>query len=52
MLDGFEPSTNQLDRRILYEVTGLELFEKEFKGEGSSSDSNSDFNSDSDSDKA
>ena len=39
-MDGFEPigdtDSNQLDRRLLYEVTGLRLFEDEFKGEDSS----------------
>ena len=40
LLDGFEPfgdsASNELDRRLLFEVTGLELFENEFKGEDSS----------------
>ena len=39
MLEGFEPiggtPSEQIDRRLLYEVTGLELFENEFKGEDS-----------------
>ena len=36
MLEGFEPISDKLDRRLLYEVTALELFENEFKGEDSS----------------
>ena len=36
MLEGFEPVSDKLDRRLLYEVTALELFENEFKGEDSS----------------
>ena len=40
LLDGFEPfgdaTSNELDRRLLFEVTGLELFENEFKGDDSS----------------
>ena len=36
MLKGFEPFSDKLDRRLLYEVTALELFENEFKGEDSS----------------
>ena len=36
MLKGFDPVGDQLDRRLLYEVTGLELIEDEFKGEDSS----------------
>ena len=39
LLEGFEPfgdsAYNTLDRRLLYEVTGLELFENEFKDEDS-----------------
>ena len=30
MLDGFEPVENELDRRLLYEVTGLKLNQNEF----------------------
>ena len=45
LLDGFEPlgdtALNELDRRLLFEVAGLELFEDEFKGDDSS-DSDSD----------
>ena len=40
LLDGFEPigdtASNELDRRLLFEVAGLELFENEFKGDDSS----------------
>ena len=36
MLKGFDPVRDALDRRLLYEVTGLELVEDEFKGEDSS----------------
>ena len=31
LLDGFDPLENNQDRRILYEVTGLRLFENEFR---------------------
>ena len=31
LLDGFDPLENDQDRRILYEVTGLRLFENEFR---------------------
>ena len=30
MLDGFEPVDDALDRRLLYEVTGLKLNQDEF----------------------
>ena len=40
LLDGFEPlgdtSLNELDRRLLFEVAGLELFKDEFNGDDSS----------------
>ena len=40
MLEGLEPvgdaPSNILDRRLLFEVTGLELIDDEFKGEDSS----------------
>ena len=40
LLDGFEPlgdtSLNELDRRLLFEVAGLELFKDEFKDDDSS----------------
>ena len=40
LIDGFEPlgdtALNVLDRRLLFEVVGLELFEDEFKGDDSS----------------
>ena len=40
LLDGFEPvgdaASNELDRRLLFEVTGLELFKDEFLGDDSS----------------
>ena len=40
LLDEFEPfgdtASNELDRRLLFEVAGLELFKDEFKGDDSS----------------
>ena len=40
LLEGFEPfgdaASNELDRRLLFKVTGLELFKDEFKGDDSS----------------
>ena len=40
LLEGFEPfgstAENELDRRLLFEVTGLELFKDEFRGDDSS----------------
>lgn len=42
MLDGFEPEgdavSNELDRRLLYEVTGLELIQNEFRGQRANDD--------------
>ena len=37
LLDGFDPSRIETDRRILYEVTGMRLNRDEFRAEGSSS---------------
>lgn len=31
MLSNFEPETSLIDRRILYEVTGLRMHEQEFR---------------------
>lgn len=36
ILDGFDPETDSLDRRILFEVTGFQLREGEFADEGTS----------------
>ena len=36
LLEGFDPMKNQLDRHLLFEVTGLELIKDEFKGDDSS----------------
>ena len=33
MLDGFDAETNEIDRRIYYEVTGRQLVEGEFGNE-------------------
>ena len=45
LLDGFQPigatASNELDRRLLFEVTGFQLYKDEFEGNGSS-DSDSD----------
>ena len=46
LLEGYEPfgdtTSNKVDRRLLFEVTGLQLFENEFKDDTSSeSDSDS-----------
>ena len=35
ILDGFDPNTNEQDRRILYEVTGMQIDINDFKGEES-----------------
>ena len=39
VLDGFDPANNELDRRILYEVTGMRLRSSEFRDEDSSDSS-------------
>ena len=48
LIDGFEPlgdaASNELDRRLLFEIAGVTLFENEFK-----EDNSSDFNSDTES---
>ena len=36
MLDGFEPETDSVDRRLLFEITGYQLREGEFADEGTS----------------
>ncbi len=36
LLNNFEPESDPLDRRILYEVTRMRLNEGEFRNEGSS----------------
>lgn len=36
ILDGFEPEDDVLDRLILFEITGFQLREGEFAGEGTS----------------
>lgn len=45
LMDEFEPegdtALDKLDRRLLYEVTGLRLVEDEFKDQNSSSESDS-----------
>ena len=41
MLEGFDPIENEIDRRLLFEVTGMRLRNNEFHGE-SSSDSQKD----------
>ena len=38
MLDGFSPKLSEVDRRLLYEVTGLRLYADEFRDEESSDD--------------
>ncbi len=39
LLNNFEPETDPLDRRLLYEVTKMRLNEDEFRGEDSSDSS-------------
>lgn len=39
LLQNFEPETDPLDRRILYEVTKMRLNQDEFKDQSDSSDS-------------
>jgi len=36
ILEGFDPENDKMDRRILYEVTGLSLIKDEFLDEDSS----------------
>jgi len=36
ILDGFNPEDDPIDRRLLFEVTGLRLFAEEFQETGSS----------------
>ena len=36
MLEGFEPETNETDRRFYYEVTGHQLVEGEFVNDDTS----------------
>ena len=38
LLDGFDPVQNKADRRILFELTGLRLYDGEFKDCETSSD--------------
>ena len=38
LLQGFDPQFDSLDRRILYEVTGMRLNAGEYRGEDTSSD--------------
>ena len=40
MLDGFDPEGDVMDRRLLYEVTGLRMYKNEFRDEGSSEGEN------------
>ena len=42
MLSGFDPVSDQMDRRVLFEVTGIRLYKDEFKDQESSSSANSD----------
>ena len=35
---GFDPENDPLDRRLLYEVTGMRLDEQDYRGEDTSSD--------------
>ena len=42
MLEGFDPVNDPMDRRVLFEVTGIRLYKDEFKDHDSSSSANSD----------
>ena len=42
VLEGFDPINNPMDRRMLFEVTGIRLYKDEFKDQDSSSSANSD----------
>ena len=42
VLTGFDPVSDQMDRRVLFEVTGIRLYKDEFKDQGSSSSAESD----------
>ena len=41
MLDGFDPANDPIDRRMLFEVTGIRLYKDEFNGQDSSSSASS-----------
>ena len=49
LLDGFDPVQNEADRRILFELTGLRLYDGEFKDCETSSDDSEGSDSDDDS---
>ena len=42
MFEGFDPVNDPIDRRMLYEVTGIRLYKDEFNDHDSSSSANSD----------
>ena len=39
LLDGFDPVNNESDRRILFEVTGIRIYQDEFREQWSSDES-------------
>ena len=39
MLVGFDPEQHEIDRRLFYEVTGLQIYQDEFRDEDSSDQS-------------
>lgn len=42
MLSGFDPVSDQMDRRVLFEITGIRLYKDEFKDQEISSSANTD----------
>ena len=42
VLEGFDPVNDHVDRRMLFEVTGIRLYKDEFNDRNSSSSTNSD----------
>jgi len=42
LLDGFDPKNDENDRRILFEVTGMRLFNEEFRDDSTSSSNGDD----------